>query len=268
MTKKYAELLKIIKKLDSVLVAFSGGVDSTLLLYSSLEALPSHKVVPVIVKTQFFPKKQYLEALQIANTLRAPLEIVTADILKEEYIANNSSERCYFCKHKLFSLLLETAQSQGLHSVIEGSGTDDAFDYRPGMRALKELGINSPLKEAGLTKEEIRQLSKDLGLSVWNKPSESCLATRIPYGTPITSHNLEMIEKAEEVLHSLGFSKVRIRHHDFIARIEIEPVEFTSMLDVEIRQQVISRLQSLGYTYVTLDLCGYSQGSMNKTLKP
>lgn len=267
MKRKYDELLQNIKSLDSVLVAFSGGVDSTFLLYSSLKALPPQKVVPVTVKTQFFSERQYSDALQTAETLQAGLEFVTADILTEEYITNNSSERCYYCKNKLFSLLLEKAHSQGFNKVIEGSTNDDSFDFRPGMRALKELKINSPLKEAGLTKEEIRQLSKEMGLPGWNKPAESCLATRIPYETPITSHNLEIVEKAEEMLHSLNFSNFRVRHHDYIARIEIEPAEFARLLENNMRQQIISGLKDLGYTYVTLDMCGYSQGSMNKMLK-
>jgi len=191
--------------------------------------------------------------------------VLDADVSTNENIMKNPPDRCYHCKLTVFSLIKETAKRYGIENVADGSNADDVGDYRPGMRALKELGILSPLMDVGLKKEEIRRLSKDLGLPTWNKPALACLATRIPYNTRITDKALSMIEEGEDFLRSLGFIQVRLRHLDNTAKIEVLPEDMPRLL--ELRDTVVERLKSIGYTYITMDLEGYNTGSMNRIIR-
>jgi uncharacterized protein len=191
--------------------------------------------------------------------------VLDADVSTNENIMKNPPDRCYHCKLTVFSLIKETAKRYGIENVADGSNADDVGDYRPGMRALKELGILSPLMDVGLKKEEIRRLSKDLGLPTWNKPALACLATRIPYNTRITDKALSMIEEGEDFLRSLGFIQVRLRHLDNTAKIEVLPEDMPRLL--ELRDTVVERLRSIGYTYITMDLEGYNTGSMNRIIR-
>jgi len=204
-------------------------------------------------------------AREIARMIGVRHIVLDADVSTNENIMKNPPDRCYHCKLTVFSLIKETAKRYGIENVADGSNADDVGDYRPGMRALKELGILSPLMDVGLKKEEIRRLSKDLGLPTWNKPALACLATRIPYNTRITDKALSMIEEGEDFLRSLGFIQVRLRHLDNTAKIEVLPEDMPRLL--ELRDTVVERLKSIGYTYITMDLEGYNTGSMNRIIR-
>ncbi|MFH1361375.1 MAG: ATP-dependent sacrificial sulfur transferase LarE, partial [bacterium] len=190
-------------------------------------------------------------------------EVIETDEFSDENFLANPRERCYFCKKELFSKLLEIAQKNNIPYVLDGSNFDDKSDFRPGTKAKEELGVRSPLMELGFTKEDIREGARDLGLGVWDKPSYACLASRIPYGTKITKEILGRIEKGEEYLKSLGFNQLRVRHHNAIVRIEVEPEALAELLDDDLRGQIAKKFEELGYTYVTFDLKGYRTGSMN-----
>ncbi len=263
--KKRADLISSLRQLGQAAVAFSAGVDSTFLLSIAREALGG-KVLAITGRSVSFPEREQTEAADYCRSLGIEQVIVTVDQMAIEGFKNNPPDRCYLCKKALFSAFLAAAREKGYEYVAEGSNIDDLGDYRPGLRAIKELGIKSPLRDAGLTKQEIRMLSREMGLPTWKKPSFACLATRIPYGDEITSEKLGMIEKAEQKLFDLGFQQVRVRVHGKIARIEIEHSEFNRFLDPVICDAVNRYCQTIGFQYVTLDLGGYQMGSMNKPL--
>ena len=262
---KKSELISYLKQLERVAVAFSAGVDSTFLLSIAHETL-GNNVIAVTGRSVSFPEREQTEASEFCRALGIEQVIVKVDQMSIPGFRNNPADRCYLCKKELFSAFLNAAKEKGYAYVAEGSNYDDLRDYRPGLRAIKELNIKSPLKEVGLTKKEIRLLSQEMGLPTWNKPSFACLATRIPYGDVITSEKLRMIEKAEQQLSDLGFHQVRVRMHGKIARIEIEKKEFERIIDSEVSDAVNQYLQALGFEYITLDLGGYQMGSMNKSL--
>lgn len=259
-TAKEAELIKRLKSLNKVLVAFSGGVDSTYLLSVAQESLGVN-CQAVFARGPMISIEEEKEALALVQQYNFPVEVIDIDILDLEGFRDNPPDRCYFCKKKLFETFLDYSERCGYASVIEGTNASDTFDYRPGRIALQELGVISPLLEVGLSKAEIRLLSKRRDLPTWNKPSMACLASRVPFGDTITAELLQRIASAEEILHQLGYLECRVRVHRDIARIEIPLDNFPSFL--EHRREVTASMLALGFKFVTLDLRGLRSGSLN-----
>jgi uncharacterized protein len=249
-----------------VAIGFSGGVDSTLLLRVALDVLGAENVLAVIADTPSMPRKEFAEALQLAEGMGAVCAVIHPDELGDPRYAANPADRCYFCKKHLFQGIADLAAARGFAAVLDGNNADDAGDYRPGRRAAQELRVKSPLMEAGLTKAEIRALSARFGLPTADKPAMACLASRIPYGTPVTADVLGQVERAEAVLREAGFAQCRVRHHGEVARIEVAVGELPRLLDGAVRETLVRRIKEAGYRYVTLDLQGYRTGSLNEGL--
>ncbi|USG68503.1 ATP-dependent sacrificial sulfur transferase LarE [Brevibacillus ruminantium] len=262
--QKLDTLRTIIKDLDRVVVAFSGGVDSTFLLKVAVEVLGTDRVLAVTADSETYPSSELLEAKRLAEELNVHHRVIETSELAIPGYAENTQNRCYFCKKSLFEHLLPIMKDQGYQNVVYGLIADDMSEHRPGTRAAQEMGVRAPLQEAGLYKEEIRALSRELGLSTWNKPSFACLSSRIAYGEHITMEKLTKIDQSESYLKRLGLGQVRVRTHGEIARIEVEPKEMPLVL--QHHQDIVEKLRSFGYTYVTLDLLGYKSGSMNQVL--
>ncbi|MCD8132966.1 MAG: ATP-dependent sacrificial sulfur transferase LarE [Clostridiales bacterium] len=262
---KYQNLRNYIRQAGSAAVAFSGGVDSTFLLRVAHDVL-GDRVVAVTARSCSFPEREMHETEDFCARHEIAHVICESEELEIEGFRQNPANRCYLCKHELFEKIWEIARGRGLRTVMEGSNLDDDGDYRPGLQAVKELGVLSPLRYAGLSKAEIRALSKELGLPTWDKPSFACLSSRFVYGETITEEKLGMVDRAEQLLLDLGFHQVRVRIHGTIARIEIEPAEFEKLMAEDIRATVYRQLKSFGFSYVTMDLMGYRTGSMNEIL--
>jgi uncharacterized protein len=263
LDEKLENLKNIVKELKSVLIAFSGGVDSTCLLKIALETLGPDKVKAVTAVSETYPQAELENAQKLAQALGVNHTTITTNELKIPAFAQNQPDRCYHCKKELFTQLHQIAEKDGLLQVADGSNADDLKDYRPGRQAAEELGVRSPLAEAELTKEEVRSLARQLNLPNWNKPSFACLASRFPYGSSITPQALKQVEKGEAYLKKLGFSQVRLRVHDKVARIELEKEEIDRLASKNLRHEIVQSLKALGFQYIAVDLEGYRSGSLN-----
>ena len=263
--EKLKNLRKILSEMRSILIAYSGGVDSTFLLKIAREEL-GNKVTAVTVKSEIHHLSEITVAKKMAQQFKAKHLFIDIDILSNKEFINNPKKRCYICKKEIFSRISEMAKELNLNFVADGSNYDDLDDYRPGMKAVRELRIRSPLKEAILTKDDIRLLSKEMGLPTWDKPSNSCLATRIPYRDKITLEKLKRVEKAEGFFRDLGIKQVRVRCHNKLAKIEVGEKDLLFLMEEDLRKKIISKLKQLGFIYITLDLQGYRTGSMNEEL--
>ncbi len=261
--RKFHALETLLRSYESAAVAFSGGVDSTFLL-AAAHAVLGERVIAVTAESAFFPRREQSDAADFCRNRGIRQIVFHADVLDDTNIIQNPPNRCYLCKRLIFSQIQQIAAQNGISCIAEGSNLDDLGDYRPGMQAIAELGICSPLREVSLTKQEIRLLSKEMGLPTWEKPSFACLASRIPYGDLITAENLGMAEHAERFLLDSGFRQVRVRIHGDIARIEVLPDDFERM--VSECEQVTAKLKTIGFRYVCLDLNGYRTGSLNEAL--
>jgi len=265
LQEKYQILKDNMKKRGSAAIAFSGGVDSTFLVKVAHEVLKD-KMIAVTATSSTYPERELKEAIKYAKDMGVKHLIISSEELDIEGFASNPTNRCYYCKKELFTKINAIAKDNGVEYVFDGSNIDDDGDYRPGMQAAKELEVVSPLKEAKLTKDDIRELSKELGLPTWNKPAFACLSSRFPYGNEITAPKLKMVDEAEQFLLDMGIRQVRVRHHGEIARIEVAPEERIRFFDIEVMNKIGERFKQIGFTYVTLDMLGYRTGSMNEVL--
>lgn len=261
---KLQRLKTDLTSMKRVLIAYSGGTDSTFLLKIALDTLGRDNVLAVTAKSPTFPVRECTFARKTAKDLGVKHIIIESNELENPEFVANRPDRCYWCKKDLFSRLTELAGKHDLNYVLEGSNCDDLRDFRPGMKAVEELKVRTPLKKAGLAKNEIRRLSRKLGLPTWNKPSFACLASRIPYGTKITKKNLSMVDRAEKFLQKAGIHQARVRHHGSVARIEVSKEDIPKLMKDDFREQVVGKLKKIGFFYITVDLQGYRTGSMNE----
>jgi uncharacterized protein len=264
--EKLDRLAGILRDLGSVVVAFSGGTDSVLLMDVAREVL-GDRALAIIGASPAYPPEEIAEACEVAERLGVRLKIVNTDQMEDPNFVRNDARRCYYCRVELYDKLGEAARQEGFAYVVDGANVDDTGDYRPGRQGAAEKGVRSPLLEAGLTKAEIRAVSRDRGLPTWDKPSSPCLSSRFAYGIPISFEVLERLARAEGYLRTLGLRQLRVRHHDQIARIEVPPDDIPRLVDPGVREGIVARLKELGWSYVTLDLAGYRTGSMNEVLK-
>lgn len=263
--KKFEKLKSILKEMGHVVVAYSGGVDSTFLLRVAYDVL-KEKAFGVLAVSPSYPSREYTQAIEIAKTIGVKVEVIQTKEIDDVRFKNNPVNRCYFCKSELFEKIAEIAGTNKYKNMVDGSNFSDINDHRPGMRALKEKKIRSPLMEAELTKNEIRELSNKLGLPTWDKDELACLSSRFPYGETIDQKKLRMVDQAENFLSDLGFRNIRARHSRHTVKIEVEPAQIHKFFDDKLREKIIKVIKEIGYTYVTIDLEGYRRGSMNEVI--
>ncbi len=266
LNQKLLKLQENINKLGSGVIAFSGGVDSTFLLKVAHDLL-GENVLAVTATSSTYPTRELNEAIDYAKGFNARHIIIESEELDIEGFSKNPVNRCYYCKHELFSKLKNVAKQNNIQYVLDGSNYDDIGDFRPGMKAAKDLKVISPLKDAELTKDDIRKLSKEMNIPTWDKPAFACLSSRFPYGHEITADKLKMVDLAEEFLLGMGFKQIRVRHHEETARIEVNPKEREKFFDIKKMDAIGEEFKRIGFTYVTLDILGYRTGSMNEVLK-
>ena len=252
--------------LHSVVVAFSGGVDSTVLLKSAMEVLGPNHILAVTATSEIYPPAETEYARKMAQLIGARHLMIETHEMTDRNFLQNPPNRCYHCKKSLFNTLKAIASEHGIHYVVDGSNSDDLSDFRPGAKAAHELGVISPLQDANLSKNSVRKLAKKLGLPNWNKPGMPCLSTRVPYGHTITVEKLLQINKAEEFFRSIGIEELRIRHHDTLARIEVPLRDIPKIVSNDLRAKIVHKLEQLGFNYVSIDLKGFRSGSFNETL--
>jgi pyridinium-3,5-biscarboxylic acid mononucleotide sulfurtransferase len=263
---KLEKLKGILRDMEKVVVAYSGGVDSAFLLKVAADTLGTDHVMAILAISPTYPSREYNRALETASLIGAKVEIIHTREADDPRFKNNPVDRCYFCKHELFTRIAEYIASRDFKNMVDGSNMDDLSDHRPGKKALKEKDIRSPLQEAGLSKMEIRDLSRQLGLPTWNKDALACLSSRFPYGENIDLKKLQMVDAAENFLSDLGFKDIRARHEKNSIRIEVSPSQIKLFTDDILRTKVLARMKELGYHYISLDLEGYRQGSLNEAL--
>lgn len=266
MHKKLKILEEKLREFDKLVLAFSGGVDSSFLLHTASRILGRENILAVTITGRMYPEKEKQASIDICKRLGISQELIEIDVDSLEVFQENTKDRCYHCKKLIFQKIIDLAQERDIDQVIDGTNYDDLDDYRPGLRAIKELNVLSPLKEAGLTKEEIRELSKVGGIETWNKVSMACLASRIPYGQEINSQKLGQVEACEGYLNELGYLGSRVRYHDEISRIELKSEDMIGLLESGQVEDLVAFFKKQGFTYITLDIEGYKMGSMNDLL--
>ncbi len=266
LERKAAALDARLAALGSVLIAYSGGIDSAFLAVAATKLL-GPRALCITADSPSYPDRHRNLAVGTARTFRLHHELIRTDEMSRPEYRSNPTNRCYYCKHELYTQLTAIARDRGVAAVADGSNADDRGDYRPGRQAAREFGVISPLDEAGLTKSEIRELARRAGMPTWDEPASACLSSRIPYHSEVTPEKLEMIEAAERVLRELGFRVFRVRHHETIARIELARVEMARALDPEVAASIDRQVRAVGYRHVTIDLRGYRQGSLNEGLQ-
>jgi len=261
---KLAALRSILKEMGNVVVAYSGGVDSAFLLKVAADTLGPENVKAVLAVSPTYPSREYERAVNTASLIGVKIDIIHTKEVDDPKFRNNPIDRCYFCKHELFTKIAEMIDSGKFRNMVDGSNMDDLNDHRPGKKALQEKNVRSPLREAGLTKNDIRTYSRELGLSTWNKDALACLSSRFPYGETIDLKKLQMVDAAENFLSDSGFKQIRARHEKNSIRIEISPSQIKLIADDELRLSIVAKMKELGYHYVSIDLEGYRQGSLNE----